>query len=102
MSIYRFAAVLTAGFSLLSVAAAAPIHKKTAPPPPAQEHAPYRDKTGDSYVDRLNAAQLPQNYKGPVYYAGQPVPKFQAVPRGQLNDLPKTTTAPQAETPPHP
>ncbi|MFT8778016.1 MAG: hypothetical protein ABF893_15385, partial [Gluconacetobacter liquefaciens] len=40
-------------------------------------HSAYPDGTGDALVDRLNAAQLPQSYRGPLYYRGQPVPQAQ-------------------------
>lgn len=39
----------------------------------------YADGTGNMLVDRLNESQLDQNYKGPVYYPGQPIPPFRAI-----------------------
>lgn len=35
-------------------------------------------------VDSLNASQLDQNYKGPVYYPGQPIPPFRPIDTDHL------------------
>ncbi|GAN69335.1 hypothetical protein [Acetobacter orleanensis] len=47
-------------------------------------HSRYVDGTGDMLVDKLNASQLNQNYKGPVYYPGQPIPPFQPIDTKRL------------------
>ncbi|MCQ9156576.1 hypothetical protein [Acidomonas methanolica] len=44
----------------------------------AKWRSPYADGTGNSAVGDLNAAQLNQNYKGPYYYPGQPIPPARA------------------------
>ncbi|BBC81804.1 hypothetical protein GOX1328 (plasmid) [Acetobacter orientalis] len=49
----------------------------TVPKTGARAH--YEDGTGDMLVDSLNASQLDQNYKGPVYYPGQPIPPFRPI-----------------------
>lgn len=45
--------------------------------PARAPHSAYSDGTGDSLVDRLNAAQLSSSYRGPLYYQGQPIPQAQ-------------------------
>lgn len=57
----------------------------------------YPDGTGDSLVDRLNAAQLPQSYHGPLYYQGQPIPPAQPL---DVQGLPPNV--PQIVPPPPP
>ncbi|GAA4474051.1 hypothetical protein [Gluconacetobacter asukensis] len=61
---------------VLPLAHAAPGPAARGPAAPAP-HSAYPDGTGDSLVDRLNAAQLPQSYHGPLYYQGQPIPPAQ-------------------------
>lgn len=71
-----------------------------APPRGAQmaiPHSAYPDGTGDSLIDRLNAAQLAPNYRGPVYYPGQPAPPAQPL---NPQDLPPNV--PQVVPPPPP
>ena len=64
---------------------------------PRPSHSAYPDGTGDSLVDRLNAAQLPQSYRGPLYYRGQPVPQAQPM---DVQSLPPNV--PQIVPPPPP
>lgn len=45
----------------------------------------YVDGTGDMLVDRLNESQLDENYKGPVYYPGQPIPSFRGIDTDHLS-----------------
>lgn len=54
----------------------------TIPKTEARTH--YEDGTGDMLVDSLNASQLDQNYKGPVYYPGQPIPPFRPIDTDHL------------------
>lgn len=74
---------------------------RTATPPPR-----YSDGTGNELVDRLNNAQLNQNYRGPYYYPGQPVPPFQATAPNRLPAFsatpPSATPSLQRPTPPQP
>lgn len=54
----------------------------TIPKTGARTH--YEDGTGDMLVDSLNASQLDQNYKGPVYYPGKPIPPFRPIDTDHL------------------
>lgn len=54
----------------------------TIPKTGARTH--YEDGTGDMLVDSLNSSQLDQNYKGPVYYPGQPIPPFRPIDTDHL------------------
>lgn len=58
-------------------------HEASASPP---QSSAYPDGTGDSLIDKLNNAQLDQNYQGPYYFPGQKIPPFKSVPRTQLED----------------
>lgn len=77
---------------------ATPTTTQTATPPNR-----YSDGTGDELVDRLNNAQLNQNYRGPYYYPGQPVPPFQATAPDKLTPATPATspavTGPKPTTP---
>ncbi|GBQ89490.1 hypothetical protein AA13595_2656 [Gluconacetobacter johannae DSM 13595] len=62
---------------------------------PAPPHSAYPDGTGDSLIDRLNAAQLSPNYRGQVYYPGQPIPPAQPLDLGHLPpDVPQIVPPP--------
>ena len=52
----------------------------------------YVDGTGDMLIDRLNESQLDQNYNGPVYYPGQPIPPFRAIDTDHLSRSGQETT----------
>lgn len=55
----------------------------------------YADGTGNSAIDRLNASQLNDNYKGPYYHRGEAPPAFQPVP------LPPEPPPPPRDLPRH-
>ena len=53
---------------------------------PMPQSSIYSDGTGDNMIDRLNNAQLDQNYQGPYYLPGQKIPPFKSTPRSQLEN----------------
>lgn len=65
-------------------AQSAPKPQKAVPPTP--QSSIYSDGTGDNMIDRLNNAQLDQNYQGPYYLPGQKIPPFKITPRSQLEN----------------
>ncbi|GBQ29576.1 hypothetical protein ACLRDC_02190 [Gluconacetobacter sacchari] len=76
----------------------APSSARPAPAPASPTpRSTYPDGTGDSLVDRLNAAQLPGRYRGPLYYRGQPIPPAQPM---DVQGLPPNV--PQIVPPPPP
>ncbi|ACI52598.1 conserved hypothetical protein [Gluconacetobacter diazotrophicus PA1 5] len=84
----------------LAIPWVAPLAARAAPPPAApsraaQPHSAYPDGTGDSLIDRLNAAQTAPNYRGPIYYPGQAIPPAQPT---DVQALPPTV--PQVVPPP--
>ncbi|WP_246375391.1 hypothetical protein [Gluconacetobacter takamatsuzukensis] len=70
---------------------------RPAPAPASRVHSTYPDGTGDSLVDRLNAAQLSGSYRGPLYYQGQAIPQAQPTDVGTL-----PPNVPQIVPPPPP
>ncbi|WP_051537213.1 hypothetical protein [Asaia prunellae] len=46
---------------------------------PAAMSGHYADGTGNSMIDRLNASQLNDNYRGPYYHRGEAPPAFRPV-----------------------
>ncbi|WP_244959951.1 hypothetical protein [Gluconacetobacter azotocaptans] len=87
------------GTMALALLAALPLLARTAPAraaaPPAAPHSAYPDGTGDSLIDRLNAAQLSPNYRGQIYYPGQPIPSAQPMDVQQLPpDVPQVVPPP--------
>lgn len=52
----------------------------------------YADGTGDMLIDRLNESQLDQNYKGSVYYLGQPISPFKPIDTECMTTLAPQTT----------
>ncbi len=55
-------------------------------PTPTPQSSVYSDGTGDNMIDKLNNAQLDQNYQGPYYFSGQKIPPFKSTPRNQLEN----------------
>ncbi|WP_193561105.1 MULTISPECIES: hypothetical protein [Acetobacter] len=55
-------------------------------PTPMPQSSIYSDGTGNNMVDKLNNAQLDQNYRGPYYFPGQKIPPFKSTPRNQLEN----------------
>ncbi|WP_246396163.1 hypothetical protein [Gluconacetobacter tumulisoli] len=93
---YRMKGYGTLALALLStlplLAHGVPARAQTAPSPP---HSAYPDGTGDSLIDRLNAAQLAPNYQGQVYYSGQPIPQARPLDVQQLPpDVPQVVPPP--------
>jgi hypothetical protein len=83
-----------AALAILLPVVALPAH--AAPPPQAAPpRSAYPDGTGDALIERLNAAQLAPNYRGQVYYPGQPIPPAQST---DIQALPPTV--PQVVPPP--
>ncbi|AOW46872.1 hypothetical protein A4S02_08940 [Acetobacter ascendens] len=55
-------------------------------PAPAPHSSIYSDGTGDNMIDKLNNAQLDQNYQGLYYFPGQKIPPFKSTPTSQLEN----------------
>lgn len=87
-----------------------PAFAQSAPKPQKAASTPqssmYSDGTGDNMIDKLNNAQLDQNYQGPYYLPGQKIPPFKSTPRSQLenadtvskNDKDNSTKQPRENT----